>query len=298
MEFNRSDIKNVLIVILLLVCVNLGVYIYTRIDSSDGSSGSVSNADSANSPIRARRSSLVGDGNGESGHVSLHPFDPNTADSAELVGLGLQARVARAIIHYRQAGGVFRKVDDLSRIYTLSEADFQRLKPYVRIAGEYDGQSDSYSRESQTKPTQDSKQYSTQEKLKSGQHVDIALADTAQLKRIPGVGSNYAKRIVAYRDRLGGFNSLAQLDEIGLPSDLVADIKQWISLSSNTTKKQNLNNSSFSQLLRHPYLNYEQVKAIFNYRDHYGTIQSLQDLSNYDAFTAEDLARIKPYVAF
>ena len=54
----------------------------------------------------------------------------------------------------------------------------------------------------------------------------------------------------------------------------------------------------FRQLLRHPYLNYEQVKAIFQYRQKFGPLHSLQELRNYEVFTPEDFIRLAPYVSF
>ncbi len=63
-------------------------------------------------------------------------FDPNTATQEEFIRLGLAERVAKAIVNYRAKGGQFRKREDLQKIYTLSEADYLRLEPYIRIAGD------------------------------------------------------------------------------------------------------------------------------------------------------------------
>lgn len=64
---------------------------------------------------------------------TLFVFDPNTASVELFVQLGLQEKVAQTIVKYRTRGGRFRTPDDLQKIYTLPEADFERLRPYVRI---------------------------------------------------------------------------------------------------------------------------------------------------------------------
>ncbi len=70
-----------------------------------------------------------------SAEAQLFYFDPNTATKEELMRLGLRERVANAIVNYRSKGGQFRKKEDLQKIYTLSEADYYRLEPYIRIGG-------------------------------------------------------------------------------------------------------------------------------------------------------------------
>lgn len=287
MEFNRSDIKNVIIIVLIFLCVNMGVYIYTRLDHQ-GTQTLITTSE----PLRSQ------DASPDKQKTDLHTFDPNTADSAEFVQLGLQPRVARAIIHYRQAGGVFHKAEDFAKIYTLSDEDYLRLKPYIKIADTFatgsprnrqSGQEGYYQREVRT-----SQSHTYSDKLQAGQTIELSNADTTMLKRIPGIGSYYARKITNYRERLGGFTNVKQLEEVGLP----VDIREWVTLNPKVTNKLRVNTQTFSQLLKHPYLKYEQVKAIFNYRDHYGNLSSIDNLTNYDAFSAEDLTRLKPYLDF
>jgi len=63
----------------------------------------------------------------------LFHFDPNTATVETFVQLGLPEKVARTMVKYRARGGRFRTAADLQKIYTLSEADFERLQPFIRI---------------------------------------------------------------------------------------------------------------------------------------------------------------------
>ncbi|MEZ4941349.1 MAG: helix-hairpin-helix domain-containing protein [Saprospiraceae bacterium] len=65
--------------------------------------------------------------------ATMFEFDPNTASVELFVQLGLREKVAQTIVKYRTRGGRFRTPEDLQKIYTLPEADFERLRPYVRI---------------------------------------------------------------------------------------------------------------------------------------------------------------------
>ena len=226
---------------------------------------------------------------------TLHPFDPNTADSATLVHLGLHPRLARRICRYRAAGGRFRHARDLARIYGMDTAALRRLRPYIRMAAA-PGANPSFRK---PRPLEKSHYAYTpypSRKLPRGRQLDLNAADSAELLRVPGVGPYFARRIVRYRQRLGGFVSPEQLREI---PNLPDSVQTWFRVTAEKAQRPlRLNTATFRELLRHPYLNYEQVKAIVNYRERQGALQTLQELSLSGAFSAADLERLTPYVSF
>ena len=226
---------------------------------------------------------------------TLHPFDPNTADSATLVRLGLHPRLARRICRYRAAGGRFRHARDLARIYGMDTAALRRLSPYIRIAAA-PGANPPFRK---PRPLEKSHYAYTpypSRKLPRGRQLDLNAADSAELLRVPGVGPYFARRIVRYRQRLGGFVSPEQLREI---PNLPDSVQTWFRVTAEKAQRPlRLNTATFRELLRHPYLNYEQVKAIVNYRERQGALQTLQELSLSEAFTPVDLERLTPYVSF
>lgn len=65
--------------------------------------------------------------------IELFPFNPNTAEAADFVRLGLSERLAASIIRFREKGGVFRKSEDFKKIYNLTPEDFERLLPYIQL---------------------------------------------------------------------------------------------------------------------------------------------------------------------
>lgn len=133
-------------------------------------------------------------------------------------------------------------------------------------------------------------------KLAKGSFVEANDADTALLKQIPGIGSAYARKIIAYREALGGFISVSQIEEIdGLPYGIAT----WFRIASNTSPRRiNINKADFKTLNRHPYLNYEQTKAIVNLRQRIGRLRGWNDLRGSGLFTDADFARLTPYFVF
>lgn len=230
----------------------------------------------------------------------LFPFDPNHADSLTLLRLGLRPWQVGNMMKYRRKQGRWRSPDDFKRLYGLSAADFKRLRPYIRIAPEdrrpaTAGYDDRHPYPYGV-PKGERPDYERIEKYPEGTRLAVNEADTTELKRIPGIGSYYAQKIVRYRERLGGFVSVSQIDEIeGLPPGA----SRWFTLGTPHTPRQlRINHATFKQLVAHPYLSYEQTKAIVNHVRRYGPLHSWRDLRLYKEFSDNDFARLAPYVTF
>lgn len=142
----------------------------------------------------------------------------------------------------------------------------------------------------------DSLRRSQPQKLTQGMRLDANTADTADFRRIPGVGIAYARAIIGYRERLGGFINAHQLGEInGLPYD----VANWVRIAPRfVPRRLNLNRAAFKQLVHHPYLSYEQVKFIVNRRTKTGPLRGWDDLRGCPLFTEHDCSRLAPYVSF
>lgn len=223
--------------------------------------------------------------------VVLALFDPNTADSATFVRLGLKPYIARNILRYRQKGGKFRSPEAFARIYGITDEQFRRLLPYISIGEEYQLIRDTLNRAKAER--KDTLRYF---KYPAGIVLDLNTADTTELKKIPGIGSGIARMIVGYRSRLGGFCRISQLQEIRYVSDT---LNKWFRVSDDVSIcRINLNKSSLERMKSHPYLNFYQAKVVVEYRKRKGRLKSLKQLSLYDEFTQNDLERLKPYVCF
>jgi competence ComEA-like helix-hairpin-helix protein len=232
----------------------------------------------------------------------LFYFDPNTADSTQLLRLGLQPWQVRNIYKYRAAGGRYRKPTDLARLYGLTLKQYKRLEPYIKIEKEVMA-ADVYKKSDDEKPIKkDSALIAYPVKIKEGEHIDINLADTSELKRIPGIGSYYAKRIVSFRQRLGGIANVHQLLEIqGFPESSL----KYMSIGQDDNTKHlppitriRINHLDLNALSRHPYIRYVQAKEIMNFRRLRGPIKKADDLRRLPSFTDEEVERVDPYIDY
>ena len=224
------------------------------------------------------------------------PFDPNTADSTALLRLGLRPWQVRNIYKYRAAGGIYRSKKDFARLYGLTVKEYRELEPYIRISRDYQpastlfGPGDSSSMEAEET---ESRRYPV--KMREGETVDLNIADTSALKTIPGIGSYYARRIVEYGQRLGGYVSVEQLSEVeGVPPEA----KAFVVVSQPHPRQMAINRLTLNELKRHPYINFYQARAITDYRRLHGPIGSLGDLRLLPEFPPEAIARLDPYVSF
>jgi DNA uptake protein ComE-like DNA-binding protein len=229
--------------------------------------------------------------------VERFTFDPNTADSTQLLRLGLQDWQVRNIYKYRAAGGIYRKPLDFAKLYGLTVKQYRELEPYIRISSDYlpastlVNEKETYTR----KEPKDSITYQRPSKIKETEHIVLNTADTTLLMTIPGIGPYYARKIVQYGNRLGGYVSVDQLDEI---DNFPTEAKKYMEISNPSPKKLNVNQLSLNELKRHPYINFYQAKAITDYRRLHGAIKSLNDLRLLKDFTPEVIKRLTPYVAY
>ena len=226
-------------------------------------------------------------------HAQRFPFDPNTADSTQLLKLGLRPWQVRNIYKYRQKGGVYRKKEDFARLYGLTVKEYRELEPYIRISPDYTTPASSLVGEEEEYHERDTLKYPVKVEVPSS--VNLNTTDTMLLRKVPGIGEAYARRILSYGQRLGGYVSPEQLREI---EDFPEEAIPYFVVQHPKMQKINLNKLTLNQLQRHPYISFYQAKAITEYRRLHGPLHSLQDLKLHKDFPPEAIQRLEPYVEF
>jgi DNA uptake protein ComE-like DNA-binding protein len=178
-------------------------------------------------------------------------------------------------------------------MYGLGKEEYKSLEPYIKISSDYQPASSLISETEKSSTPKDSLRYPV--KLSVGEHIALNTADTTTLKRVPGIGSGYARAIVNYRNRLGGYVDVNQLLDIkGIPSEAL----QYIVLGNSDVKKLDVNHLSLNQLKQHPYLNFYQARALVESRRLHGPLRSAADLRLISDFTEADIKRLIPYLQF
>jgi len=268
--------------------------------------------------------------------VKLVPFNPNTADSMTLRGLGLRAYVVKNILNYRRKGGSFRKSADFSRIYGLEPNVFAQLEPFIQIKGQKSSEgtivkgADAFESTSNgidlknnlqtsktaqsatekqdgtdkpdgtsNKPTELTAAHYAASTASVNPTFDLNTADTTLLQQLKGVGSFTANRIARYRNQLGGFYSMSQLSEIkGLYPETLTRLQSMLKIDPSRIQTLNVNKASLEKLRAHPYISFYQAKVIVELRKARGSLRLLDELKAFKEFTAEDLERLKWYLDF
>lgn len=282
--------------IFLLAAVVLSAVVVGIMDKG-GMSSQLARTDSltADSSIRkaAVRRGVQYIYNVETVRRKLSAFDPNTADSTLLLSLGLQPWQVRSIYRYRAKGGIYRQPSDFARLYGLTVKQYKELLPYIHISDEYKPAAEVYGRTDAVRSGRDTLRYPV--KLQPGQYVTLDDADTASLRKVPGIGRYYASRIVRYRNDLGGYVSVAQLSEIeGIPEAALS----YFRVTGGAVRKLNLNRLTLNELKHHPYINFYQARRIIDYRRLKGPLHSIDDLRLLKDFSQRDIERLRPYVEF
>jgi DNA uptake protein ComE-like DNA-binding protein len=227
--------------------------------------------------------------------------------------LGLSQREVRNILKYRARGGRYRVKEDFARVYGLTLEKYRQLEPYIAIKPQIMA-ADVIKREknsphpsslsphpsslsphpSSLNPQPSAVGLRASRKLRYGETVDINSADTAMLKRIPGIGDYYAMRIVELRKRKQVFSS---------PEELLAIRNFPETALTYMTASQDfpaiyINCWSQKQLASHPLLNYTQARDIISLRRLSGPITSATDLAALPSFSPALIEKITPLLRF
>jgi competence ComEA-like helix-hairpin-helix protein len=195
------------------------------------------------------------------------------------------------MLKYRAKGGKYRQVEDLKRLYGMTDSMYQALLPYICIArAEVDSlERDSVMRDSLPKWVSENKDTI----------LNLRTADTTELKMIRGIGSYRARQIVRYREQLGGFVRVEQVLEVKGMEKLEADsVVKWFVLDSVVVEQINVNQVSAQRLAKHPYLRFEQAKAIYELRRRKVRLNSIKDLDRLDCIDMTTLEKVAPYLNF
>jgi DNA uptake protein ComE-like DNA-binding protein len=122
--------------------------------------------------------------------------------------------------------------------------------------------------------------------------------DTAELQLLRGIGRFTAIRIVQYREQLGGYYSPAQLTDDYFSKFHLDTLLAHFTADTSDVQTIDVNTCPLDRLRRHPYLRYNQAKAIYTLRRKQVRLRSLDDLRTLPELSEKDLQRLAPYLRF
>jgi DNA uptake protein ComE-like DNA-binding protein len=237
--------------------------------------------------------------------IRLFNFDPNGLPIEQWTDLGLSEKQAASIHRYEERGGKFRTKRDLAKMRVVDPHLFAQWEPYIQLP-------DSFPRKQWNKPGQwngyprDTARWNSDRRESrpadfSGSNAVVELngADSATLVAVRGIGPSFARGILKYRDRLGGFVSLDQLGEVYILRDkpeAVERLREKLTVDPTLMKQIPLNSCTVEELGPHPYIGWKVARALLAYRDQHGPFADVAAISNCVLVTDSIRERLSPYL--
>ena len=256
------------------------------------------------------------------------PFNPNTITEDSLQMLGFSQRQAASIIKYRTKGGKFRVKRDFAKMYVVDSVKYAALEPFILLPDRLPGKrnvthkpknvtngeenarivteaADSVTKAHQAPAPQPApaSKYGTRA-LKEKYVCNLNTADSAALVQLYGIGGYYARKILQYRERLGGsFVDTRQLLEIeGFTQERFEKIKGNVVVLAEDVKGFSLLKASREELERHPYIGPYAARGIETYLRLKGKgnftsdMQLLEALVKERVISAQNADKLKEYL--
>lgn len=128
--------------------------------------------------------------------------------------------------------------------------------------------------------------------------ININEADSAAWVALPGIGPGFAKRILTFRERLGGFAAAEQLTEVyGIDTIWVRQHIRKFQVGKGVYRPLYVNRAIWNEF-RHPYLPYAQAKVMLNFRKQHGIIPDFASLLQIKLVEPAVWERLRPYLNF
>ncbi len=201
----------------------------------------------------------------------------NYIEEQDLINTGLKADVVRKILQAKDSGLKIFNISDLNKL-NIDTSSQNILKEKLKFFPE--------------------KKYFNKDFIKVDKTVlvDLNNADTNSIDQIKGISKSLAKRVVNYRDKLGGFNRIEQLKEVWGMDSASYEILQNSTRLISAIKKININTAEMKVLGMHPYIGFPMAKLIVNYRIQHGNYVKIEDLFQIHVMNADIFSKIEAYI--
>ena len=211
--------------------------------------------------------------------IEVRPFSLDTVGTGYLQGIGFTRRQSELVIKYRDMIGGYRSIEEFEECYAVDSTMAARLRPYLIF------------------PPRDTLKRYDKERVEFP--IDLNSADSVMLCRVAGIGAKSASHILFYRELLGGYHSVSQILELKVVTEEnFQRILPQIYCDSAKIKKININFARPKELEVHPYISNRMLRQIINNRELKGGWSNLEEMIEDDIFSAEEAARIAPYLDF
>lgn len=239
--------------------------------------------------------------------LQLTTFDPNQVTEAQLIKMGLPKHGIKSLLNYRKLGGVIKDQKHFKKMYGFEKLEDKLLSKYLVFPSQQ-----RHSTLVATNQAPDSnvtsKRFRKQAIAKSKTVVstppkrsviiNINTTDTTELKTLYGIGSFRAKRIINFRNALGGFHDINQLyDTRYVPDSIITKHIDKFEIDSSSIHKIKINEAGQKDLAQHPFISWQAARIIYNYRKEHGYFNVKSELFDLHGLDSVSVFRILPYIS-
>lgn len=215
--------------------------------------------------------------------LKIYPFNPNFISDYKGYTLGMSVDEIDRLHAFRASDQWITSSVEFQKVTGVSDSLLKLISPYFKFP---------------VFVTSEKRTFKPQIKEKVFPVQDLNEATAEALMRVNGVGEVLSKRIVKYRESIGGFRDEEQVKDVyGLSPEVVERItKSFKILKAPNMEKQDLNSISLLDLSQIPGFSYELAREVVEYREQKKRIGSFEELGKIKGFPVEKLERIQLYL--
>jgi len=206
-------------------------------------------------------------------------FNPNDYSTEDWMKLGLSEKQVAVLLKFTKNG--IRSNEDLKRIFVISDELYALIK------------------DSTFYPVRSKMEYLPKVvEEKKIQKLELNSASVEDLENLKGIGPFFAKQIIKYRDRLGGFASKEQILEVWkMTVETYDNLIPQIEIDKSKIRKLKINDVTPEELKNHPYLNWSQVNSIIKMRMQRTKFNAVDEIQESKLIDAETFEKLIPYLS-
>jgi len=222
----------------------------------------------------------------------IYPFNPNFISDYKGYKLGMSIQEIDRLLAFRKQNKYVNSVEEFQKVTQVSDSLLRVLAPNFKFPD--------WVNKKNTAASFTNSKYSVFAKKEKTVIIDINTASLGDLIKVYGIGEVTAQRILSYKEILGGFVAMEQLNEVwGLSPEVLANLnKQFQVKSTLGIKKYNINNASIKELAQFPYFKYTIARQIVMYRSMNGDIHNIEDLTKIKGMPNDKIKIIVLYLEF
>ncbi len=222
----------------------------------------------------------------------IYPFNPNFITDYKGYKLGMSVQEIDRLLAFRKENKYVNSPKEFQAVTKVSDSLLNVISPYFKFPNWVNDKKEF--KEYQKYPNT---AFAKKEKMVI---IDINQATQEDLIKIFGIGEAISLRILKFKESLGGFVSMEQMNDVwGLSPEVIENLNTHFKiLATPTVKKIDINNASIKELSLFPYFKYPISKNIVTFRSMNGDLKNIEDLTKIKGLSIEKAKIIALYLNF